>query len=338
MSRSRVLALTTLCVLVLTSGTGADVRSDERGKVEFAGMLGRMVNLFGGRSARDGVTTSRMVKGDRMASITDNTEQIVDLAEEKIYDIDLKKKNYKVTTFAELRQRMEEARARAAEQAKNEPGAAAEPVEDDPDAKQVEVDFDVKNTGERKTINGFETHEAVMTITLREKGKTLEEGGGLVVTSDMWLAPTIDAMKEIAQFQARYARQLAGPMVAGASPEQMSAALAMYPMMQEAMARMNEEGVKLDGTAIQTVTTIDAVKTAEQLAEEQRAQEGNASSGGGGGIGGLVGGFARRAARRNQDAPTARSTVMTTTSELLKVATTVSDADVAIPAGFKETK
>ena len=66
----------------------------------------------------------------------------------------------------------------------------------------MEVDFDVRNTGEKKTINGFDTHQVVMTITVREKGKTLEESGGMVLTSDMWLAPKIAAMKEIAEFDA----------------------------------------------------------------------------------------------------------------------------------------
>ena len=36
--------------------------------------------------------------------------------------------------------------------------------------------------------------------------------------------------------------------------------------------------------------------------------------------------------------PKDRATVMTTTSEVLKVATTVAAEDVAIPAGFKESK
>ena len=50
---------------------------------------------------------------------------------------------------------------------------------------------------------------------MREKGKTLEQSGGLVMTSDMWLAPKIAAMKEVADFDLRYAQKLAGPMVSG---------------------------------------------------------------------------------------------------------------------------
>ena len=77
---------------------------------------------------------------------------------------------------------MEEARKKAEEDARKEAaareGEAAEPRIRT--QKEVEVDFDVKDTGEKKTINGFDTHQAVMTITVREKGKTLEQSGGLV--------------------------------------------------------------------------------------------------------------------------------------------------------------
>ena len=144
---------------------------------------------------------------------------------------------------------MEEARKKAEEDAQKQKASEAksgkpEPAPRSRTTKQVEIDFDIKNTGQKKTINGFDTHEAVMTITVREKGKTLEESGGMVLTSDMWLAPKMPAMKEIADFDLRYAQKLYGPMIAGASAEQMAAAMAMYPMMKQAMGRMTTEGGK----------------------------------------------------------------------------------------------
>ena len=99
---------------------GADVRADQKTRVQFAGMLGRMMNLFGGKSAKEGVTSIVAVKGDRKATTNDSSGQIIDLSEEKVYDLDLKKKTYKVTTFAELRRRMEDAKKRAEENAGKE--------------------------------------------------------------------------------------------------------------------------------------------------------------------------------------------------------------------------
>jgi hypothetical protein len=176
-----------------------------------------------------------------------------------------------------------------------------------------------------------------MTIVVREKGKTLEESGGMVVTSDMWLAPKIAAMKEVLDFDMRYAKQLYGTM-AGVSAEQMAAAMAMYPMMKDAMARMSAEGAKLEGTPIQTTTTMDAVKSAEQIAQEAKAADDSPSSGGGGISGRLGGMLAKKMGPKKDDAGKTRSTFMTMNHEVLKVATDVAPADVAVPPGFKENK
>ena len=341
MSRFRACVLVVCAVLALSPRSlRADVRADEKGRVEFAGMLGRMVNIFGGRAAREGVATTVAVKGDRKASLGDATGQIVDLTEEKIYDLDVRKKSYRVTTFAELRRRMEESKQRAEEDARKEQPQASEQNPAPRDEKQMEIDFDVKDTGQKKSINGFDTHQAIMTIAVREKGKTIEQSGGLILTADMWLAPPVKAMREIAEFDRRYFEKLYGPMVAGASPEQMAAALALYPMLKPAIARMNAEGAKMDGTAIQTTTTIDAVKSADQIAEEQKQKESDVKASASGGVGGLVGGFAKRMAQKKMsgDEAKARATFMTMTSEVLKITTDVAPADVSVPSGFKESK
>ena len=335
--RRTVTAALALGVALLSShAVRADVRADEKSKVEFFGMLGRMYNMFGGKAAHDGVVQAVAVKGDRKASMNDTTGQIIDLTEEKVYDIDIKKKSYKVTTFAEMRKRMEDAQKKMQDQAQKEeakPAAAPE--------KQVEIDFDIKNTGEKKTINGFDTHQAIATVTVREKGKTLEQGGGMVMTADMWLAPTIKEMKEIRDFNVRYAQKLYGPVVAGASAEQMAAAIAMYPMMKQAIAKMNAEGGKIDGTAVLTTMTLDAVKSEEQMAADAKTTDDQASKTPSS-VGGLLGGFAKKAAAKKMaggdTAGKARATFMTSTTEVLKVVTSVNPEDLAIPAGFKETK
>ena len=64
---------------------------------------------------------------------------------------------------------MEEAqapgRARAAK--KRAQPKPSKPAEKDPNAKEYEVDFDIKNTSETKAINGFDTKKSVITITVR---------------------------------------------------------------------------------------------------------------------------------------------------------------------------
>ncbi|HXG90305.1 MAG TPA: hypothetical protein VNJ02_18415 [Vicinamibacterales bacterium] len=322
--------LTAALIALSASALIADVRTDQKTQVQFGGMLGRMMNMFGGKAAREGMTSTIAVKGNRKVTMTDSMSQIIDLNEEKIYDLDHKKQNYKVTTFAEMRRRMEEAQRKAAEDARksdDEPKESGKP--DDP---QVEIDFDVKNTGATKSINGFDTKQSVVTITVREKGKTLEQAGGMVMTSDMWLAPTMASMKEITDFDMRYAQKLYGGL-AGVSADQMAAVMALYPMMKQALGRMSSEAAKIQGTAISTTLTFDAVKPAQQVQAEREPE----AKPRGLGLGGMLGGLAKKVAKKEGD-DKPRSTFMTATTEVLKMSNDVAPADLAIPAGFKESK
>ncbi len=158
-------ALVVLTLTFASSTLSADVRTDQRTRFQLGGAIGKMVNMFGGKGAREGVTNMVAVKGNRKASMSDSSGQIIDLTEEKIYDLDLKKKTYTVTTFAELRKRMEEAR-RDAEKNMRE-SEPSKPAEKDPNAKEYEVDFDVKATSNTKNINGFDTKQSIVTVTVR---------------------------------------------------------------------------------------------------------------------------------------------------------------------------
>lgn len=333
--RSRVF-VTTALVFFTSNGLLADVRTEQKTQVQFAGMLGRVVNIFGGRAAREGVISTVIVKGNRKVMMGENTSQIIDLDEERIYDVDIRRKQYKVTTFAELRRQMEEARKQAEEDARRaerEAGGREEPTKTDEPKKELDVDFNVKNTGQTKAINGFNTSQTIVTVTVREKGKTLEESGGLVMTTDMWMAPEQKALKEIGEFDLRYAKKLYGGLFGGVSASQMAMMMAMYPMMQQAMEKMQAEGSKVEGTAIQTILTFDAVLSAEQMktAQKEEAPSGRR------GLGGMLGGIANRV-RKTEDQPKQRTTFMTSTVEVLKLSTDVAASDVAVPAGFRETK
>ena len=79
-----------------------------------------MMGMFGGKAAKEGIVTAVAVKGDRKAELNDSHGRIVDLKEEKVYELDVKKKTYEVVTFEELRRRMREAREKAEKEAPKE--------------------------------------------------------------------------------------------------------------------------------------------------------------------------------------------------------------------------
>jgi hypothetical protein len=338
MNRMRTVAVCLLLAIAATASVSADVRTDQRVKFQLGGALGKLVNMFGGKGARDGVTSMVAVKGDRKATMSDLTGQIIDLAEEKIYDLDLKKKTYKVTTFAELRKQMEDAKREAEKNAREQAGEPSQPAEKDPNAKEYEVDFDVKTTAETRTINGFNTTRSVVTVTVREKGKTLDQSGGLVMATDMWLTPNAPSTKELTDFDFRYAQKLFGPAVAGASAQDMAMAMAMYPQMKPALDKMRAEGGKLSGTAILTETKVESVPpgTANQTAAAPPPPEEPKKRG----LGGMLGGLKKmaEAGEKSSGSKPERAVIMTTSIEMLKLTTDVEAASVALPAGFKESK
>jgi hypothetical protein len=319
----RVSQFALVVALAATSSVvvSADVKTRDKTQFKLEGMLGRMAGMFGGKAMKEGVEATNAVRGNRKIELNELTGRIIDLKEEKVYDLDMKKKTYEVTTFEELRRRLREAQEKARQQAGREEGRE-QPQQQEKPAKEYEVDFDVKETGQTRSIAGYDARQVISTVTVREKGRTLEEAGGAVMTVDSWLGPDLPALKELAEFDMKYAKAI-NPDVAGMSAEQMAAVVALYPMLTSASERLQQESAKLRGTPLSTTTTFEGVKGKEQTEEQQKQSSG-------GGLGGML---ARRMMKKD-DKP--RTTVFTLNHETLEVSGSVSENDVAIPAGFKQ--
>ncbi len=332
MKRLLISCALALPLVALTAGPAlAEVKSKEKTQVKFEGLLGGAMRLFGGKAAKEGVVSTSAVKGDRKATMNDTSGTIVDLAQEKVYDIDIKSKSYTVKTFAQIREELRKARERAEQEAQKAQGREEKPEPAGKPEKEVEVDFTVDETGQKKSIAGYESRQVIMTVTVREKGKSLEDAGGFVMTSDLWLGPDIPALKELGEFELRYWKALQGTESMGMSPEQMAAALVQYPMIKNATERLQKEGATLKGAPLANTTTFEAVKSKEQMAQSAEPQSGGSS---GGGLGGM---FARKMMKKDTEAKP-RATIFTTISETLEISMSVSPADIDIPARFTEKK
>jgi len=321
MSRIRVLALSTTLLLILATATAfAEGTVQQKTHVQFGGVVGGIVNVFGGKAAREGVTSTTAVKGNRRLTANERTGELVDLSEEKVYHLDYGRKTYEVVTFAELRKQYEDAKKKAAEEAEDDD-------EDKPKKKEgpeYEVDFSVKETGQKQTINGFDTKQVIATATVHEKGKKLEQSGGAVLTADMWMGPKIPAMREINAFNEKYYRQLYGDPTA--EMQQMAVLLATTPTFAKAMKEFSKKRSSFEGDAIRTTLTFESVAAPGQEAEEQESTS-------------LVGGLLRGAMKKRQErkgeaAAPGHSKLFDSTSEILSAS--ASAGDVGVPAGFKE--
>jgi len=322
MSMKRLCSCSVLlaCVVMLAPALHADVKTVQKTTFKLEGLLGAFLNRAAGGD--DGVTATTTVKGNRMSRMAGTTGEIIDLGEEKVYRVDVKKKEYSAVTFAEMRAELEKAKADMAKrQAEMNPQDKANAQEA---ARQIEFDVDVKQTDETRSMAGQTTRKAILTITMHEKGKPVEQSGGMIMTSTMWMAPRVAALDEIADFQTKYFKAVYGGAFTGLDMQQMNALSAMFSGIGGLYERSAAEMRKLQGTPLATTTVIESMKSAEQMA--------NAPKSSGGGLGGML------AARMMRGQSQQRTTTLTTTVETQSIATTASADDVAIPAGFKEKK
>jgi hypothetical protein len=302
----------------------ADVATTEKTSFKMEGFIGGMITKMAGGG---GENASKMsLKGDRMATIGETTGSIVDLKEQKIYSLDMKKKEYTVLTFADMRAQMEEAKKSLEEQKKNMSQADKDSLQQA--TKNIDYDIKTTETGQKKQIAGYDTHEVVLSVAMHEKGKAIEESGGLVLTSNIFLGPKVPAMDELYQFSVRMMKAIFGETFTGLDMRTSSMATSIIPGFGEAMARQAAELQKLSGTALSTTTVVEGVKSAEQM-----KQAGSAQQPSGGGIGGLL---AKK--MMTKGGAQQRTKALTTTRDVLSIGTTVSASDLEVPAGFKEKK
>jgi len=273
-----------LCAAALAPVLHADVKTVQKTTFKLEGMLGAFLNRAAGGD--DGLTQTVAVKGNRMSHMSGTAGEIIDLSEEKVYRVDTKKKEYTVVTFAEMRAEMEKMKADMAKrqaQANPQDKADAEQA-----AKQLEFDVKVDPTSETQSLAGHNARKTILTITMREKGKKLEEGGGMVLTSTMWMAPKIAALDEVSDFYMKYFKAVYGGTFTGMDMQQMNALAAMFSGIGGLFERNAAEMRKLQGTPLSTTTVIESVKSQQQMANAPKS---------GGGLGGMLAARMMRTAR-----------------------------------------
>jgi hypothetical protein len=169
----------------------------------------------------------------------------------------------------------------------------------------------------------------------------------------MWLTSKLPGSDELAAFDLKFYQKLA-LAIDPRQMQQMAMAMAANPMMGDMMKKFAEEGKKLNGTPVLTETRFEGIQSKEQMAQAAQQEKGQDSGmnipmgGDKKSVGfGMLGGLAKKAMQKKAEEKAAesaspstpgRSTIMTSTDELVSISSNVSDADVAIPTGFKEKK
>ena len=216
----------------------ADFSYDQVSTMTGGSLLRMMKMVPGGGKATQPQTSRILLKGNRLATLTQDSISVVDLDAETMTSIDLKEKKYSVITFAEFRQAMK---------------AMADKMSNQKGAEGAQLDFDVKvdQTGQAKTIEGLAARQFIMTLTTKIKDQSSGQTMNMDMVSDMWLAPRIAGYEQVQQFYTSMAEKM------GWAPGMMS-----NPMMMgqrgysEGMAKMIKEASKLEGVPVFQITTM----------------------------------------------------------------------------------
>jgi len=213
------------------------------------------------RHMGDPVVSTIYLKDNRLANVTPENIQIIDLDRETITQIDITKKTYTVTTFAQMKQAMEDARAKMQQQAaKQQPQPAA-----NPDAQNVKMSFDVKvrDTGAQKQISGLDSKEAIMTMLMKATDTQTQQSGNMAVTNDMWMVPSIPGYDQVRDFYKRFALKMSDATL-GLGYD-FSKMLAQNPGAGQALRGVADEMQKLKGVPIMQVMRMGTTTNGQPL-------------------------------------------------------------------------
>ena len=206
------------------------------------------------RRVTDSVLSTVSIQGNRMMRKTTDEATVTDLDKQTITRISFTDKVYSVTTFEQLKQQM---------------AAMAEKM-NSRNPKQAAPTFDVKidETGQKKEIDGANTHEVKMIITVSVKDESSGNQGAMNMISDMWIAPHVSGYDEVRDFHKRMAETLG--WVPGDNP------MMSRPDMAKAMAEMYKAGAKLDGMPLASVMRMGAnVQGQPQASDPSQASRDN---------------------------------------------------------------
>lgn len=348
----RIGAVALLCAGLL----GADFSYQESSKIT-GGFLAGAMKVMGAfsKQAREPILTTVMVKGNRMATVSRESAQILDLDRETLTEVNYQKKTYSVVTFAEMGQAMEQ---------------LARKMTDETAARKLDlsVSASVKQTGRSRVLSGMNTTEAILSFEMEGTDPQSGQQAALVMTADIWLAPGVPGYEEVQDFNRRMVEKISwAPATAG---------MFAQSEMMKGMGEIAKQVSKLNGVPLLQLTKMGIKGEPPPSPRTQGSTEaqpqmpssgevaGTAAAGAVqnrlgrlGGLAGGLGGLGRRKKQQEEPPPPpppppsppqqqqpasgfdlAPGSLMEMTTEMTGFSSTVDTSKLEVPAGFKQVE
>jgi hypothetical protein len=214
------------CVLFLTLAAGLTARAD------FS--YTQTTKTAGGMMAAAVPTvTKTYLKGQKMKIDSGSTVMILDFDGQTITNLDPNQKTYTVKKFSDVSESLNKA--------------------------GMEMNVDVKETGQRKTINGFNASEVVLSMEM-DSPDSRQKGVKMKMEMDIWVSPDVPGSQEMRAFYQKNLPKFPWGALTSARGSQ---------SMQKAMADLQRKMAEMKGVPVLQVVKMGAAGNEAQMAQMQ---------------------------------------------------------------------
>jgi hypothetical protein len=383
MQMNKVSRTSTAFTLGLIAGLGAqvanaDVTTQQRisidgiGGMSLANMAGTTTTIISGDKSRTESDLQLQSKFVRMLArgAAGPHVDIVRLNDDTIDHLEVSKKEYTETTFAQMRAQMQQAMDQAGTRQSREEQQPKPSNVDDSKCEWSDPKAEVKKTGERGTFAGYDAERLTITASQACKDKDTGSVCEFVLSLDEWLAPNFESSAEALKYQRAYAQKM-GLGTASTSKDISEKAQAMFGRYKGIWGEVGAKTKDMKGYPVKTSFSFaiggpqckDSNQSSDSTANS--SSNSNANSGASstnstptspGAMASQLGGkLAGMFHKKSDDAPPADSganpaaapaaaslppgmvPLMTMSSELVSVSTAAVDPGVfQVPADFKK--
>jgi hypothetical protein len=364
--------------LVLSAGmqiASADVTTQQRisidgiGGMSIANMAGTTTTIIAGDKSRtesDLQLQSKLVRMLARGAAGPHVD-IVRLNDDTIDHLEVNKKEYTETTFAQMRAQMQQAMDQAGARQSREEQPKPSNV-DDSKCEWSDPKAEVKKTGEHATFAGYDAERLTITASQACKDKDTGSVCEFVLSLDEWLAPNFESSAEALKYQRAYAQKM-GLGTASTSKDISEKAQAMFGRYKGIWSEVGAKTKDMKGYPVKTSFSF-AIGGPQCKSDSNQSSDSAASSGANsnsnsnssstastptspGAVASQIGGaLAGMFHKKSDDAPPADNSaappaasalppgmvpLMTMSSELVSVSTAAVDPGVfQVPANFKK--
>ena len=272
------------------------------------------------------------------------TDVITNIEKDVVWTIDHKKKAYTESSITLPKEKEKEEPAPRSQKDK----------EEKPKVRVIRSEISVKETGEKKTVNGFECSRYIVTWLVETENIETKERSKTTMTNDLWNTPETKEIRTLQKEEMEYSKAYMKKLGLEMSPEDarklgMTAVAGLFGEDEQAMRKrvkeLQEKMSKIKGYPI--ITTVkwemEASGTSRPARDESAGKE-SEDVDVSGGIGGLLGSLAKRSAKKKAAESAKESgkdgnVLFEFSSEIKRIeVSSIPSSDFEVPPGYKLKK